>query len=150
MIPTQSKIINNKEYYECYDCCEFFPIDDTICCQGETEAQADDGTLLYVSQDHRTRCFDCHEDYDLSIQHELINNYENDTGKYFKRMYELECKADIEFISYGLAPNPVGYCYEKLNMDKAFYDRKDIKKLLKEADTYCHTAPSGYLQWSGL
>ena len=57
-------------------------------------------------------------------------------------MENLENELGIEFISYGLAPNPNGYCYEIACEDTFKAGSNVLKKRLKEA---CELAPKGFL-----
>lgn len=51
---------------------------------------------------------------------------ENDNLRQLIRLLEKYC-GDIELISYGLAPNPNGFCYEILEPDNV--DQSDLIKI---------------------
>lgn len=62
------------------------------------------------------------------------------TEKMFKRLKHLEEALGVEIVTYGLAPNPDGYCYETLKRS----DRDH--HLWDELDLLCDTAPEGFLE----
>lgn len=75
----------------------------------------------------------------------------------YKRLAELESELGVEIISYGLAPNVYGYCYEILQFEDLGYETEEDmrigdvgqarnnKKLWDELDQLCDDAPSVYL-----
>ncbi len=56
--------------------------------------------------------------------------------KLFKRLEEIERDYDVEIISYGLSPNPFGYCYET--------EEELNENIAKELNYLCDIAPEGY------
>ena len=61
--------------------------------------------------------------------------------KDFERMESLEETLGVEIISYGLAPNPNGYCFEVLRQ-AAWNNASEAEK--KEFNLLCETAKQGF------
>lgn len=60
----------------------------------------------------------------------------------FEKMDYLEERCGVEIVSYGLAPNPTGYCYEIINDDR--YESME-DEWIEELNRMCDTAPQGFL-----
>lgn len=75
----------------------------------------------------------------------------------FDRLSELEQELGVEIVSYGLAPNSTGYCYQVLELEDLGYesqeemDTGDIGinrnnlNLWAELDYLCNTAPQEFI-----
>lgn len=65
---------------------------------------------------------------------------------FFDRMESMEIYLGIEFVSYGLAPNPNGYCYEIVDQEQfhgAVSSDREIQAALSDV---CNNAPQGFLK----
>ena len=86
-----------------------------------------------------------------------MNKEKSQKANDFDRMRELEQLCEIEFMSYGLAPNPTGYCYELIDLDELGLDvdeqdvlRENRRKYEGELVALCDTAPEGFFNWRGV
>ena len=61
-----------------------------------------------------------------------------------ERMKELSEDLNVEIVSYGLAPNPFGYCLSGEDRSNVPKDKESQRKL-KELEALCDTAPRGAL-----
>lgn len=69
----------------------------------------------------------------------------SESERIFERMAELSSILNVEIVSYGLAPNPMGYCYE-VSDDGPSIDDQDYKDNWRELDDLCDTAPEGFFE----
>ena len=75
------------------------------------------------------------------MRHQLPDKYlELKTD--FERLQWLEEECGVEIVSYGLAPNPVGYCYEIEVEERWENTRQELKD---ELDQMCNWTEEGYL-----
>ena len=80
----------------CYDCCNWFKPEETLCCQGETEiyplkdfnygVDVDiDEEPVYISQDLKTRCDEC---YDKYLEEEQIEHWKEEQPELYEKMLD--------------------------------------------------------------
>lgn len=65
---------------------------------------------------------------------------------FFDRMESMESYLGIEFVSYGLAPNPSGYCYEIVDQDHFENTVSNDREMQVALQDVCNNAPRGFLK----